>query len=190
MSLRLTLAALLAALAGAAAASPFTQNEIRAAAVKDELRVIRGTLKRGGENRKAFGAAVAKAFEGEPRGAQDAEDYDALAGELEERALAVERRLDAVLARNTPEAADSVAEASDALVRVSRGLRSDFELYTRLPGRAAGEERAAALATMRFLAQTGSFHMALAYYRSRLPERKPFTPLPAGYVPAPPARAR
>jgi hypothetical protein len=186
-SLGLAAAFLLCAAAGSA--SPFSQNEIRVASVKDELRVVRTTLKRGSENRKAFGAAVSRAFEGEPGQAKDAEDYDTLAAELEERALAVERRLDAAIARNTPENAESVAEATEALTKVARTLRSDFELYTRLPGRALGEERPAALATMRFLSQTGSFPMALAYYRSRLPERRPFTPLPAGYLPSVPAPA-
>jgi hypothetical protein len=185
-----SLAAALLLCAAAAAASPFSQNEIRVAAVKDELRVVRTTLRRGSENRKAFGAAVSRAFDGEPSQAKDAEDYDTLAAELEERAHAIERRLDAAISRNTPENAENVAEATDALVKVARTLRSDFEMYTRLPGRALTEERPAALATMRFLSQTGSFPMALAYYRSRLPERKPFNPLPAGYLPATPVRAR
>lgn len=176
-ALRPLLAAALLAAPAAAQTTMFTANEVRATAVKDRLREMRGTLKDGTPRGKALSAAVTAVFKGEDDWGPAVENYYALRKELLERAATVEARLDKAMTANTMEGAEGARDKAAAPLKDADILRSDYELYVGLPARAYGTDRKAALAAMRLLSQSGKYPMALAYFLSKAKDRRPFSPL-------------
>jgi hypothetical protein len=164
-----------------ASASIFGQTEMRAATVRDHLRSVRLTLREPSAANRALTARTVDAFKGEADWAAAAEAYYALRPALVSRAASLEARLDAALASNTLEN-DQSGKAMERVQKEAEALRSDYELYLRLPLMAQGPQRAQAQATMRLLSQTGQYPVALAFLDSRMPNRMPFAPLPPAAI--------
>ena len=182
-------ARIIAGLALLAAASPcfaetssFAANEVRSASAKDRLRGIRTTLKDGSDGAKRHSAAVTAAFKGTPDWAVATEAFYARKTDLVARAEALEARIDAAIGRNAPERAEDVTKALEDVFKYEAVLRSDYEFYMKLPKLAVGEQRRAAQAAMRLLAQTGDYPVSLAYFLDKTPNRPPFAPLPPGVM--------
>lgn len=162
--------------------SVFASNELRAAGLKDGLRHVIATLTDGGDGARAHSAAVTEAFKGVPDWAPATEAFYARKGDLAARAAALDAKVDAVIARNSPERADETAKALEEVSRKEAVLRSDFEFYMKLPKLAGGPQRSAAQAAMRLLGQTGDYPVSLAYFLDKTPDRPPFAPLPPGVM--------
>lgn len=180
--------ALLMALLGCAAPasaeiSAFAANEVRSAGVKDRLRLVKATLKDGGDGAKKLSIAITEAYKETADWAKATEAYYARKGDLAARAAALETKFDKVIGRNTPEGAEETSMALDLICKHEATLRSDYEFYTRLPKLAADPpQRHAAQAAMRLLAQTGDYPVSLAYFLDKTPNRAPFAPLPPGVM--------
>lgn len=181
-SLLLSLALLSAAAPCAAQISAFAANELRTAAVKDRLRLVKSTLKDGTEGAKLHSNAVTAAFKDAPDWATATEAYYARKGDLVARAEALDARFDALIARNAPERAEEVAKSLDEACKHEAVLRSDYEFYMKLPKLAEGPQRHAAQAAMRLLGSTGDYPVSLAYFLDKTPNRPPFAPLPPGVM--------
>jgi hypothetical protein len=175
--------ALLACAAPAfAQVSVFAANEVRAASVKDRLRLVKATLKDGSEGARRHSTAITEAFKDTADWAPATEAYYARKIDLVARAAALEAKLDASIARNAPERAEDAAKELDALCKFGDVLRSDYEFYMKLPGLADGPQRQAAQAAMRLLGQTGDYPVSFAYFLDKTPNRPPFAPLPPGVM--------
>lgn len=177
-----SLALLACASEGYAQVSVFAANEVRAASVKDRLRLIKATLKDGSEGARRHSTAITAAFKDTGDWATATEAYYARKVDLAARAAALEAKLDAAIARNAPERAEDAAKELDALFKFGDVLRSDYEFYMKLPGLADGPQRHAAQAAMRLLGQTGDYPVSLAYFLDKTPNRPPFAPLPPGVM--------
>jgi hypothetical protein len=181
-------AALLAfVLLGAAApafaqVSIFAANEVRAASLKDRLRIVKMTLKDGTEAARRHSTAITEAFKDTEDWAPATEAYYARKTDLVARAAALDGQLDVVIAKNAPERADETTKALDEVVKKGDVLRSDYEFYMMLPRLAAGPQRRAAQAAMRLLGHTGDYPVSLAYFLDKTPHRPPFAPLPPGVM--------
>lgn len=160
-----------------AQATAFTANEVRATTVKDQLRELRATLKDQNERGKKLTAATSEAFRETPDWGRAVESYYGLRKDLMARAADVESRIDKAMAANSTSQAEKVRDQTAEVLRQAELLRSDYELYARLPALAAGPQRKAAQASMRLLTQTGKYPMALAYYLDKSTDRRPFAPL-------------
>lgn len=182
MTLALVLAALLCP--PAPAQEPvFTSNEVRAAKLRDRLREARAAVADDTDAGKALTARTTEAFRGTDDWTKASESYYGLRRGLRARAAALEKELDAAMALNTSEQAEKAAKGVDAAAKKADVLLSDWEFYVRLPELADGPQRQVAQAAMRLLVQTKDYPMALAFYRSRTSDRRPFGPL------SPPATA-
>lgn len=178
---------LLLALLGCAASaraeiSSFAANEMRVAGVKDRLRLILATLKDGGEGARRHSARITEAFNDTADWAPATEAYYGRKTALVARAAALDAKFDEAIGRNSPERSEQTEKALDAICRQETVLRSDYEFYMRLPKLAAGDQRQAAQAAMRLLAQTGDYPVTLAYFLDKTPNRAPFAPLPPGVM--------
>lgn len=162
--------------------SEFAANELRTVGVKDRLRLVKDTLKDGGESARRLSIAITEAFKDTADWAPATEAYYARKGDLAARAAALETKLDAVINRNSPERAEDTEKALNAFCKYEAVLRSDYEFYMKLPKLAAGPQRLAAQAAMRLLAQTGDYPVSLAYFLDKTPNRPPFAPLPPGVM--------
>ena len=162
--------------------SIFAANEVRAASLKDRLRGIKATLKDGTEGARRHSTAITDAFKDTGDWASDTEAYYARKGDLVARAAALEAKLDAEIARNSPERAEDLTKALDEISKFGAVLRSDYEFYMKLPQLAAGPQRHASQAAMRLLAQTGNYPVSFAYFLDKTPNRPPFAPLPPGVM--------
>lgn len=185
MSARILLcAALLAAAPCRAEVSGFAANEVRSAAAKDRLRLIKATLKDGGEGARRHSKAITAAFKETEDWAAATEAYYARKTDLVARAEALETRFDDAIGRNAPEKAEDVSKALDEAAKHEAVLRSDYEFYMMLPKLADAPEpqRQAAQAAMRLLGSTGDYPVALAYFLDKTPNRPPFAPLPPGVM--------
>lgn len=168
---------------GFAQVSAFGANEVRSASVKDHLNLVKAALRDGSESARRHSTAITSIFRYTPDWAPAAEAYYARRTDLIARAAALEARLDSAIARNSQERANETAKELDAICNTDATLRSDFELYMKLPYLGSGPvQRRAAQAAMRLLAQTGSYPVTLAYYLDRTPNRVPFAPLPPGIM--------
>lgn len=166
----------------AAVEASFSANELRGASMKDRLHGIETTLKDGSEGARRHSLSVTEAFRGTDDWAAATETYYSRKGELLARAAKLEKALEAVVARNSPEDAESVEKALDEIYKKGDVLRSDYELYLKLPALAAGPQRPAAQAAMRLLGQTGDYRVSLAYLVNRTPTRPPFAALPPAVI--------
>lgn len=162
--------------------SVFAANEVRAASLKDRLRGIMTTLKDGSEGARKHSTAVTDAFRDTDDWAPATEAYYARKNDLVARAAALEIKLDAEIARNSPERAEDLTKALEAINKFGAVLRSDYEFYMKLPQLAAGPQRHASQAAMRLLAQTGDYPVSFAYFLDKTPNRPPFAPLPPGVM--------
>ncbi len=162
--------------------SVFAANEVRSASLKDRLRRVKTNLKDGTEAGRRLSVAITEAFKGTDDWAPATEAFYARKSDLVARAAALEVKLDAVVARNTPERADDVTKALEDACKAGDILRSDYEFYMKLPKLADGPQRLAAQAAMRLLAQTGDYAVSLAYFLDKTPNRPPFAPLPPGVM--------
>lgn len=178
----LAAAMLASAVPGRAQVSIFAANELRVATVKDRLRVVRTTLKDGTEGARKLSTAITDAFKGETDWAPATEEYYARKGDLAARAAALDGKLDAVIASNTPERAEDVTKTLEDIFKKADVLRSDYEFYMKLPKLAEGPQRKASQAAMRLLGHTGDYPVSLAYFLDKTPNRPPFAPLPPGVM--------
>ena len=180
-SAAVSLALLACATSGYAQVSVFAANEVRAAGVKDRLRLVKATLVTVSEGARRHRPRSA-AFKDTADWAPATEAYYARKIDLVARAAALEAKFDAAIARNAPERAEDAAKELDALFKFGDVLRSDYEFYMKLPGLADGPQRQAAQAAMRLLGQTGDYPVSFAYFLDKTPNRPPFAPLPPGVM--------
>ena len=174
---------LASAVPGRAQVSDFAANEVRVAAVKDRLRVVKSTLKDGSEGARLHSTAVTEAFKEESDWAPATEEYYARKGDLAARAAALDAAVDAVISSNSPERAEDVTKKLEDIFKKADVLRSDYEFYMKLPRLAEGPHvRKAAQAAMRLLGHTGDYPLSLAYFLDKTPNRPPFAPLPPGVM--------
>ena len=160
----------------------FSANEVLAATVKDRLRLVKTTLKDGTEGARRHSAAITAAFKETDDWAPAEEAYYARKADLVARAAALETKLDAAIALNSPERAEEATKALEEVCKIDAVLRSDYEFYMKLPQLADGPQRQAAQSSMRLLARTGNYPVAFAYFLSKTPNRPPFAPLPPGVM--------
>jgi hypothetical protein len=160
--------------------SAFAANEVRAASLKDRLRVVTGTLEEGTEGVRRHSRAVTDALEDADDWAPAVEAYYARRRELVARAAALGSRLDDAIARDSSD--EDMTKTLDELLKKGDVLRSDYEFYMALPRLAAGPRRKAAQAAMRLLGHTGDYPVSLAFFLDKTAHRPPFAPLPPGVM--------
>lgn len=180
-ALPLRVLALLALLGVAPCSAQMTllrENETRVAAVRDDLRVMQHALL---DQDEMLSKRISSAFGGNPDWAEAAEAYYSRRKNLLKRVSALDDKIAGVQAKTGPDNAEDIAKRLDKLNKPFEILVSDFELYTRLPVLAHTQDRAAAQASMRLLAQRQDYTEALALFLSRTPGRAPF-PLRPGVM--------